>query len=72
MNVAGAAQACIDCMRKKILLERNGGADAQPIAGEPVSRFAFHRPGLLTIASTTNTSILTAIGNHYCYETVCS
>jgi D-sedoheptulose 7-phosphate isomerase len=52
------------------LLAGNGGsaADAQHIAGEFVSRFAFDRPGLPAIALTTDTSILTAIGNDYGYE----
>lgn len=67
-----AAQACIDAMRKgrKVLLAGNGGsaADAQHIAGEFVSRFAFDRPGLPAIALTTDTSILTAIGNDYGYD----
>jgi D-sedoheptulose 7-phosphate isomerase len=54
----------------KIMLAGNGGsaADAQHIAGEFVSRFAFDRPGLPAIALTTDTSILTAIGNDYGYE----
>lgn len=54
----------------KILLAGNGGsaADSQHIAGELVSRFAFDRPGLPAIALTTDTSILTAIGNDYGYE----
>jgi D-sedoheptulose 7-phosphate isomerase len=54
----------------KILLGGNGGsaADAQHIAGELVSRFYFDRPGLSAIALTTDTSILTAIGNDYGYE----
>lgn len=67
-----AALACIKCLRAsgKILLAGNGGsaADAQHIAGELVSRFAFDRPGLPAIALTTDTSILTAIGNDYGYE----
>jgi D-sedoheptulose 7-phosphate isomerase len=66
------ALACIVCYRAggKILLAGNGGsaADAQHIAGEFVSRFAFDRPGLPAIALTTDTSILTAIGNDYGYE----
>jgi len=55
---------------KKTLLAGNGGsaADAQHIAGEFVSRFYFDRPGLPSIALTTDTSILTAIGNDYGYE----
>ncbi|EAK9927795.1 D-sedoheptulose 7-phosphate isomerase [Campylobacter jejuni] len=55
---------------KKTLLAGNGGsaADAQHIAGEFVSRFYFDRPGIASIALTTDTSILTAIGNDYGYE----
>jgi D-sedoheptulose 7-phosphate isomerase len=68
------AEACINAMRsgRKILLAGNGGsaADAQHIAGEFVSRFAFDRPGLPAIALTTDTSIITAIGNDYGYETL--
>ncbi|MCD1259526.1 D-sedoheptulose 7-phosphate isomerase [Paenibacillus athensensis] len=54
----------------KTLIAGNGGsaADAQHIAGEFVSRFYFDRPGLASIALTTDTSILTAIGNDYGYE----
>jgi len=54
----------------KTLLAGNGGsaADAQHIAGEFVSRFYFDRPGLASIALTTDTSILTAIGNDYGYD----
>lgn len=57
---------------KKTLIAGNGGsaADAQHIAGEFVSRFYFDRPGLASIALTTDTSILTAIGNDYGYERV--
>ena len=71
-TVEAAAQACIASLKQggKILLAGNGGsaADAQHIAGEFVSRFAFDRPGLPAIALTTDTSILTAIGNDYGYE----
>ncbi|KAB0638881.1 phosphoheptose isomerase [Burkholderia stagnalis] len=54
----------------KVLIAGNGGsaADAQHIAGEFVSRFNFDRPGLPAIALTTDTSVLTAIGNDYGYE----
>lgn len=54
----------------KVLLAGNGGsaADAQHIAGEFVSRFNYDRPGLSAIAMTTDTSILTAIGNDYGYD----
>jgi D-sedoheptulose 7-phosphate isomerase len=70
--VEAAAVACINSLSAggKIMLAGNGGsaADAQHIAGELVSRFAFDRPGLPAIALTTDTSILTAIGNDYGYE----
>ena len=71
-RVEAAAQACVNAMSngRKVLLAGNGGsaADAQHIAGEFVSRFAFDRPGLPAIALTTDTSILTAIGNDYGYD----
>lgn len=71
-QIENVAEACIQSLRngKKILLAGNGGsaADAQHIAGEFVSRFAFDRPGLPAIALTTDTSILTAIGNDYGYD----
>ena len=71
-TVESAARACILCIKNggKVLLAGNGGsaADAQHIAAEFVSRFAFDRPGLAAVALTTDTSILTAIGNDYGYE----
>ena len=50
----------------------NGGsaADAQHIAGEFLSRFNFDRNPLPAIALTTDTSVLTAIGNDYGFESV--
>ena len=59
---------------KKTLLAGNGGsaADAQHIAGELVARFHYDRPGLPSIAITTDSSIITAIGNDYGYENVFS
>ncbi|WP_277344958.1 D-sedoheptulose 7-phosphate isomerase [Metapseudomonas otitidis] len=71
-QLIASASAVIHCLKNggKILLAGNGGsaADAQHIAGEFVSRFAFDRPGLPAIALTVDTSILTAIGNDYGYE----
>jgi len=73
-RVEAAAEACVLALSNggKILLAGNGGsaADSQHIAGELVSRFAFDRPGLPAIALTTDTSILTAIGNDYGYESL--
>ncbi len=56
----------------KILLFGNGGsaADAQHIAAEIVGRFKKERRGLPAIALTTDTSILTAVGNDYGFDTV--
>jgi D-sedoheptulose 7-phosphate isomerase len=66
------ALKCVDVYKtgNKTLIAGNGGsaADAQHIAGEFVSRFYFDRPGLASIALTTDTSIITAIGNDYGYE----
>jgi len=74
--VETAARACVHCFQQggKVLLAGNGGsaADAQHIAGEFVSRFMFDRPGLAAVALTTDTSILTAIGNDYGYESLFS
>lgn len=48
----------------------NGGsaADAQHFAAEFVSRFEFDRPGLPALSLSTDTSMITAIGNDYGYE----
>jgi len=59
---------------RKLLLCGNGGsaADAQHIAAEFVNRFSLERPPLPAIALTTDTSILTSIGNDYSFEQVFS
>ncbi|MBV9862191.1 MAG: D-sedoheptulose 7-phosphate isomerase [Alphaproteobacteria bacterium] len=56
----------------KLLLAGNGGSagDAQHIAGEFLSRLNYDRPPAAAIALTTDTSVLTAIGNDYGYERV--
>lgn len=67
-----AADVVTEAYRRgnKTLLAGNGGsaADAQHLAGEFVSRFYFDRPGIPSIALTTDTSILTAISNDYGFE----
>jgi len=57
---------------RKLLIAGNGGsaADAQHLAAEFVSRLTFDRPALIALALTTDTSILTAVGNDYSYEKV--
>jgi D-sedoheptulose 7-phosphate isomerase len=56
----------------KLLLLGNGGsaADAQHFAAEIVGRFRLERRGLPAIALSTDTSILTAIGNDYGFEVI--
>lgn len=71
-TMAEVATTCIEALRRgnKILFAGNGGsaADAQHLAGELVSRYNYDRPGLPAFALTTDTSVLTAIGNDYGYE----
>jgi D-sedoheptulose 7-phosphate isomerase len=70
--IAQVVGACVQALRggRKILFAGNGGsaADAQHLAAELVSRFSYDRPGLAAFALTTDTSVLTAIGNDYGYE----
>jgi D-sedoheptulose 7-phosphate isomerase len=56
----------------KLMVMGNGGsaADSQHFAAEIVSRFRMERPGLPAIALSTDTSILTAIGNDYGFDVV--
>lgn len=58
----------------KIMLFGNGGsaADAQHIAAEFVNRLAIERPPLAAMALTTDTSILTSIGNDYNFNEIFS
>ena len=59
---------------KKTILAGNGGsaADAQHIAAELVGRYGFDRDSLASLALTTDTSALTAIGNDYGYDKIFS
>lgn len=54
----------------RIIFAGNGGsaADAQHLAAEFVSRFEFDRPGLPALSLSTDTSMITAIGNDYGYH----
>ncbi len=73
-EIAQAAQIIIDSLRGggKLALCGNGGsaADAQHIAGELISRFQMERRPLPAIALTTDTSVLTGIGNDYGYSDI--
>jgi D-sedoheptulose 7-phosphate isomerase len=57
---------------RKVLFAGNGGSagDAQHLAGEFLSRLNYDRAPLPAIALTTDSSVLTAIGNDYGYERV--
>ncbi len=57
---------------RKLLVCGNGGsaADSQHMAAELVGRFERERPELAAIALTTDTSILTAVGNDYAFEEI--
>lgn len=75
-TIAQVGRECVELYRngKKTLLAGNGGsaADAQHIAAELVGRYGFDRPSIPSIALTTDTSNLTAIGNDYGYDQVFS
>ena len=59
---------------RKLMLCGNGGsaADAQHIAAEFVNRFVLERPPLPALALTTDTSIITCIGNDYSFDEIFS
>ena len=59
---------------RKLLLCGNGGsaADAQHIAAEFINRYELERPPLPAIALTTDTSILTSVGNDYSFNEIFS
>ncbi len=75
-EVEALGQQWCDALKngRKILLMGNGGSasDAQHIAAELVGRYLCERDGLPAIALTTDTSILTAVGNDYGYGVVFS
>jgi D-sedoheptulose 7-phosphate isomerase len=73
-TVAEAAEATAAALKAggKLMVVGNGGsaADAQHLVAEFVSRLVADRPALRAVALTTDTSILTAIGNDYGYDRV--
>jgi D-sedoheptulose 7-phosphate isomerase len=73
-SVVAVAEAMTKCLRagNKILFFGNGGsaADAQHLAAELSGRFLRERPSLAGFALTTNTSVLTAIGNDYSFDEI--
>jgi D-sedoheptulose 7-phosphate isomerase len=73
-QIEQAAQLMIEALRagRKIIFFGNGGsaADSQHLAAELIGRYRKERRSLPAIALTTDTSILTAIGNDYGFELV--
>jgi len=72
--IADAVGTLVGCITAggKVLVCGNGGSasDAQHFAAEFVGRFERERPGLAAIALTTDTSIITAIGNDYAFDAI--
>ncbi|MDG5467706.1 D-sedoheptulose 7-phosphate isomerase [Deltaproteobacteria bacterium IMCC39524] len=72
--ITASVEMLVDALRngKKVLLMGNGGsaADAQHFAAEMVGRFLMERKALPAIALTTDTSILTAVGNDYGFNEI--
>jgi D-sedoheptulose 7-phosphate isomerase len=72
--VVRAGEITAKAMRdgRKLMVCGNGGsaADSQHLVAEFVSRLTVDRPALRAVALTTDTSILTAIGNDYSYDNV--
>jgi D-sedoheptulose 7-phosphate isomerase len=73
-QVALGIVAMTNCLRAggKVMACGNGGsaADAQHFAAELIGRFERERQELAAIALTTDTSILTAVGNDYSYDEI--
>ena len=74
--IANAVSALVGCITSggKVLACGNGGSagDAQHFAAEFVGRFERERPGLAAISLSTDTSIITAIGNDYDFASIFS
>ncbi|MBI4208571.1 MAG: D-sedoheptulose 7-phosphate isomerase [Deltaproteobacteria bacterium] len=72
--IATVAEAIVSQLKKggKVIFFGNGGsaADAQHLAAELIGRFQGERKALPAIALTTDTSILTAIGNDYAFDQI--
>lgn len=71
VEISRAVAVCL-ARGGKVMFCGNGGsaADSQHLAAEFVNRFKLERPPLPGLALSTDTSILTAIGNDYSYDMV--
>jgi len=72
--IAKAAELCTEAYRNgnKVIFAGNGGsaADAQHFAGELVSKFYYNRPGMPAMSLSTDTSVLTSIGNDFGFDRI--
>lgn len=73
-TVVSAATKIVDVIKAggRVLVVGNGGSagDAQHIAGEFINKFYYDRPAMSCIALTTDTSVLTAIGNDSTFDDI--
>lgn len=73
-KIEKVADVCVDAYLSgnKLLMCGNGGSasDAQHMAGELVGRYMMERKGIPAVALNANTTILTALGNDYDYDSV--
>ena len=76
LEITNCVKIIVECLKKnkKIILFGNGGsaADAQHIAAEFVGRFNLERKSYPAIALTTDSSIITSIGNDYSFDQIFS
>jgi phosphoheptose isomerase len=73
-QIEKVSDICIEALKNghKIMFCGNGGsaADSQHLAAELVGRYKINRPAMNALALTVDTSILTAVGNDYGYDTI--
>ena len=71
-EIEKACKACIECIKNggTVFFMGNGGsaADAQHLSAEFVGRFLNERKSFSAVALTTDSSVLTSIGNDYGFE----
>lgn len=73
-NISALCDATLDCLKRggKVVLMGNGGsaADSQHLAAEFIGRYVRTRRALPAIALTTDTSIITSIGNDFGFDQI--
>ena len=75
-EILNVSDQIINCLEKdgKVIVMGNGGsaADSQHFVAEFIGRYKIERKSIAAIALTTDTSIITAIGNDYEFEQIFS